>query len=77
MDAEDVDVLDSLPLEVLLALQEAAADPSEKGRERARLRAADAGFHLECARVPQQLAEPIPMEEAPEGVEALTLRFDR
>ena len=71
--------LDQLPLEVLLAMQEAMADPSVEGQERARLRAKDAGFHIHCDR---NLAEsngskPIPMDEAPEGVESLVLRFDR
>lgn len=39
--------LDDLPLDVLLALQDAITDPSEAGAERARLRAAGAGFHVE------------------------------
>jgi len=67
--------LHRLPLEVLLAMQEALADPSESGRERAAQRAAEAGFYLHCTGAPP--LEPIPMEEAPERVEALTLRFDR
>ncbi len=74
MDADET-VLDDLPLDVLLALQEAMADPSETGRLRAAKRAEDAGFYLHCAGVPPR--KPIPMEEAPEGVESLTLRFDR
>lgn len=68
-------VLDDLPLDVLLALQEAVADPSETGRLRAAKRAEDAGFYIHCTGVPPR--RPIPMEEAPEGVESLTLRFDR
>ena len=75
MDHDEPNVLDTLPLEVLLALHEAAVDPTEEGRERARQRAAEAGFHLACTGAPGQ--EPIPMEEAPEGVEGLLLRFDR
>jgi hypothetical protein len=71
----DHSVLDQLPLDVLLALQEAMADPSESGRIRAAKRAEDAGFYLQCTGAPPP--RPIPMEEAPEGVESLTLRFDR
>lgn len=67
------DLLDDLPLDVLLALRDAVADPSEEGRERARKRAADAGFYLRCAGSPDR--EPIEMEPAPEGVEGLALRF--
>lgn len=76
MDHDDTSILDELPIEVLLALHEAAADPTEEGRKRARKRAAEAGFHLACAGSPDT-EEPIPMEEAPEGVEGLLLRFDR
>lgn len=67
--------LDQLPIEVLLAMQEAMADPSESGAERAAARAADAGFHLFCTALPPK--KPIEMEEAPDGVEGLALRFDR
>jgi hypothetical protein len=76
-----MDPLDDLPLELLLALQDAA---SAKGRERAAKRAADAGFHLELAPgsalpdgswPPRFDPEPIPMEEADEGVESLWLHF--
>jgi hypothetical protein len=38
--------LDDLPLDVLLALQDAMTDPTESGAERARQRAAGAGFHV-------------------------------
>ena len=69
------DILDALPLDVLLAMQEAMADPSESGRERAAQRARDAGFYMICTSAPTP--SPIPMAEAPEGVESLTLRFDR
>jgi len=71
----DDTLLDDLPLEVLIAMQEAMADPSESGRERAAQRAADAGFHIFCTGAPP--LEPIPMEPAPEKVEGLNLRFDR
>jgi hypothetical protein len=71
----DRTLLDELPLDILLALQEAMADPSETGRLRAAKRAEDAGFYIQCTAVPPQ--EAIPMEEAPAGVESLTLRFDR
>lgn len=39
--------LDDLPLDVLLAMQDALTDPTGSGAERARLRAAGAGFHVE------------------------------
>lgn len=39
--------LDDLPLDVLLAMQDALTDPTGGGAERARLRAAGAGFHVE------------------------------
>lgn len=82
-----MDLLDGLPFDVLLALQEVAVDPSEAGRSRAARRAEDAGFHVRLAAgaaVPAAIAlpprfdpEPIPMEEAEEGIESLLLRFDR
>jgi hypothetical protein len=78
-----VNPLDDLPLEVLLALQEALADLSEVGRARAAKRAADAGYHVTLTGTvpagppPRYDPEPIPMEEAADGVESLLLRFDR
>ena len=74
------DLLDQVPLSVLLALQEAATDPSETGRQRAALRAADAGFYLECAGTEGSrthvITEPIPMEPAPERCDdAVELTF--
>jgi hypothetical protein len=82
-----MDPLDGLPLDVLLALQEAVADPSDQGRARAAKRAENAGFHIRllpgspmppaAAYPPRFDPEPIPMEEAEEGVESLWLRFDR
>ncbi|MCB9676877.1 MAG: hypothetical protein H6737_17310 [Alphaproteobacteria bacterium] len=80
------DPLDQLPLDVLLALRDAIADPSDQGRERAQQRAANAGFYLECLNEqsnaeaegpPVKLAEPIAMEPAPEGVQAIELEFPR
>lgn len=65
--------LDALPLDVLLALTEALADPSARGRKRAEARAADAGVSLVCTGAPPD--EPIPMQEAPEGIEAVVLTF--
>jgi hypothetical protein len=67
------DPLDELPLDVLLALRDALGDPSEEGRKRAAQRAADAGFHIAC--VGGSAVRPIEMEPAPDGVEALHLRF--
>ena len=80
--------LDALPLDVLLALQEALTDPTRAGAERARLRAAGAGFHLKCAnpedpdgrivlaRVPEEAPPPTPMPEASPGEPAIELRFE-
>lgn len=66
--------LDELPLEVLLALQQAMTDPSEEGAERARLRAEEAGVYLQlAARRPAH--PPIPAPEAPAEVAAVELRF--
>ena len=79
------ELLDQLPLTLLLALQDAMADPSEQGRERAAQRAANAGMYIHCMgapendRPPRIMSTPIPMEPAPEdGAEAATevLRFD-
>ncbi len=72
--------LDDLPIDVLLALQEAAANPSEEGKERARLRAEDAGFWLQCpapvgadaapeaAPTPKPAPEPALLEPAPSKI---------
>ncbi|MCA9569039.1 MAG: hypothetical protein KC656_14415 [Myxococcales bacterium] len=68
------DLLDDLPLDVLLALRDAVADPSEEGRLRAARRAEDAGFYICCTGGPA--SGPIEMEPAPEGVEGFDLRFD-
>ena len=81
--------LDALPLDVLLALQEALTDPTRAGAERAKLRAAGAGFHLKCAnpedpdgrivlaRVPEAPQPPTPMPEASPDAAAIELHFDR
>ncbi len=68
------DLLDELPMELLLALRDALADPTEEGRMRAEARARDAGFYLHCAGV--VVRRPIEMEPAPEGVEGFDLRFN-
>lgn len=70
-----MDLLDRLPLPVLLALQEAAATPTEEGAERARRRAADAGYYLVSFSSTRRQLEPLCMEEAPEGVEGVVLTF--
>lgn len=77
------DSLDDLPLDVLLAMQEAMANPTEQGVERARLRAKDAGFWLQCNNQPAALEEgtlpkapsppPQPMDPAPPGARGVTL----
>lgn len=79
--------LDDLPLDVLLALQDAMTDPSEAGAERARLRAAGAGFHVALGNAigddgavvlrppPGPAAAPpaLPQPEAEPGVQAVEL----
>lgn len=63
MPSQD-ELLDLLPLEVLLALQEAVADPTADGQERARLRAKDAGFYIHCTMRPdgpEAATDPLPM----------------
>jgi hypothetical protein len=75
--------LDDLPLNVLLALQDAMGDPTSAGLARAQQRAADAGFSLECENppvndkakgdepcpAPGRTAPqgPVPMRAAPDG----------
>lgn len=57
-------LLDLLPLDMLLALQEALADPTADGQERARLRARDAGFYIHCTMRPdgdETVHCPLPM----------------
>lgn len=66
------DPLNDLPLELLMALRDAIGDPSDEGRKRAAKRAADAGFYLQCTADKRSSIE---MEPAPDGVEALHLRF--
>ncbi len=80
-----MDALDDLPLDILLALRDAVADPTEQGRQRAAQRAADAGFYLECLNPPEPsgsvdspatvVTEPIAMEPAPADAQAITLDF--
>ncbi len=60
----DSNPLDVLPLDLLLALQEAMADPTADGQERARLAAAEAGIYIHCMRRPdgsEGVDDPIPM----------------
>ncbi|MEZ4323012.1 MAG: hypothetical protein R3F61_36435 [Myxococcota bacterium] len=81
----DADALDRLPLDVLLALRDAIADPTEQGRSRAAQRASEAGFYLECLNeaseepeppvIADVIREPIAMEPAPEGVAGIELAF--
>ena len=74
--------LDDLPLDVLLALQDALTDPSEEGAERARKRAAGAGFHVELGNeidaegrvvLGQTPVPPVPQPEAEPGVDGVEL----
>ena len=69
-------LLDLLPLEMLLALQEAVADPTADGQERARLRARDAGLYIHCISRPdgsEGPTDPLPMPagDGEEGVISL------
>lgn len=75
--------LDDLPLNVLLALQDAMADPTSAGLARAQKRAVQAGFSLECENPPVEnetkdpesppappgpvAHSPVPMGTAPDG----------
>ncbi len=77
--------LDAIPLDVLLALQEAMTDPTRAGAERARLRAADAGFHVQCLNpadpegrivLAHPPTEPEPMPEAAPDTIGVELRLD-
>lgn len=56
--------LDTLPLDLLLALQDAVADPTADGQERARLAARHAGFYIHCLcrpDGPEAVDDPLPM----------------
>ena len=69
------DALDTMPLELLLALQEAMADPSESGQARARMRARNVGIHIHCLGSPDDGA--IALDEPPAGLEeAIVLSFE-
>ena len=77
--------LDELPLDVLLALQDALTDPSEEGAKRARKRAAGVGFHVELGNeidgegrvvLGQTPVPPVPQPEAEPGVDAIELHMD-
>ena len=70
-----MDALDQLPLDLLLALQEVMIAPDQEARERARQRAADAGFYLVAMGGKRLDRQPIEMEEAPAEVDAVHLRF--
>ena len=72
---EATDALDRLPLEVLLALHEAAASPGPVGEERARKRAEDAGYYLVVMGDRRSPPVPLAMEEAPDDVDAIELSF--
>jgi hypothetical protein len=69
--------LDELPLDLLIALHEALAGPQSASRVRAAKREANLGLHFELTPPKRYDPEPIPMEEAEDGVESLLLRFDR
>jgi hypothetical protein len=70
-----MDALDRLPLDVLIALQELMVAPDGEAKERARLRAADAGYYLVAMAGKRADPEPIPLEEAPDDLEAIRLTF--
>lgn len=64
--------LDVLPLDLLLALQEAMADPTADGQERARLAAAEAGFYIHCMMRPdgdEGVNDPLPMPSGEDAAE--------
>jgi hypothetical protein len=67
-------VLDYLPLNMLIALQEAMADPTADGQERARLRAIESGIHIHCINRPdgpEGRYDPLPMPPASGGEEGV------
>ena len=71
-------LLDLLPLEMLLALQEAIADPTADGQERARLRAQDAGLYIHCLSRPdgsETPYDPLPMPSGEGEESVITLEF--
>jgi hypothetical protein len=67
--------LDHLPLDLLLALQELMVAPDQEAKERARQRAADAGFYLVAMAGKRVDAEPIAMDEAPADIDGIHLSF--
>lgn len=74
--------LDDLPLDVLLAMQDAILDPTGEGRDRASARAADQGFYVRCTneldddgRIILGDPPPVEMDPAEPGVDAVVLRF--
>ena len=65
-------LLDTLPLDLLLALQEAVADPTADGQERARLHAKEAGHLLHCTMRPdgnEGVNDPLPMPSGDDQAE--------
>jgi len=71
-------LLDHLPLEMLMAFQEAMADPTADGQERARLRALNSGLYIHCLRRPdgdEGPNDPLPMAAAEDDTDAIRLVF--
>ena len=71
-------LLDTLPLDLLLALQEAVADPTADGQERARVSAKKAGHILHCLMRPdgpEGVDDPLPMPSGEDPGEHLTARL--
>ena len=70
-------LLDHLPLDLLLALQEAVADPTADGQERARVNAKKAGHLVHCLcrpDGPEGVHDPLPMPSGDDQIE-VTARF--
>ena len=76
--ASSDELLDTLPLELLLALQEAMADPTADGQERARLAAREAGHWILCLSRPdgsEGVDDPLPMPSGDDATD-VTARLE-
>jgi len=71
-------LLDYMPLEMLLAFQEALVDPTADGQERARLLAKESGYYIYCLNRPdgpEGVHDPLPMPPASGGEEGVISLF--
>ncbi len=72
-------LLDALPLDLLIALHTAVGDPTADGQERARLSAHEAGFWILCLSRPdgcEGVHDPLPMPSGEDEADVTAhLRF--